>query len=213
MCRRLWIIFALIASSAARPASAEINAGYSAEWLAHSSKIVALAVVLDAEVIKGPGEVSFVKARFKIEEPLKGGFTAGDTMTVYDWSFEPDPLKLVDAAQRKRHMLIFCSISEHNFREIDGKFIFTEQHSFKSAYYMDAPVHALYSADFRRVSRFENLLERTRAQVRRDNELQNSYWKGSVVKKELDVPPDTEAWDDLYSGSVCYVYVPDYQPR
>jgi len=194
-------------------AEAEINAGYSAEWLTHVAQIVALATVMDAEIIKGPGEVSFVKARFEIEEPLKGGFSRGDIMTVHDWSFENDPLKLVAASKRKRRMLIFCSISEHNFREIDGKFVFAEQHDFKSAYFVDEPVAGLYTADFRKVSGFDDLLQRTRAQVRKDQDLLNSYWKGTVERKSLDIPPDTEAFKDLYLGSVCYIYVPDYKPK
>ena len=119
----------------------------------------------------------------------------------------------VAASKRKRRMLIFCSISEHNFREIDGKFVFAEQHDFKSAYFVDEPVAGLYTADFRKVSGFDDLLQRTRAQVRKDQDLLNSYWKGTVERKSLDIPPDTEAFKDLYLGSVCYIYVPDYKPK
>ena len=203
----------ILTSLAIEPARAEINAGYSAEWLAHAAQIVALATPVAAEVIKGPGQVSFIKTRFQIDDPLKGPLTSGDTMTVYDWSFDSDPLKLVQASARKRRMLIFCSISEHNFPEIDGKIIFTEQHSFKSAYFADEPIRAVYTPDFRRIVRVAELVERTRAQVHHERGLLAQYWKGTVEKKSLEIPHDTEASQDLEMGSTCYLYVPEYKPK
>jgi len=193
------------------PIRAENVTGYTAEWLSHQSGLIALAVPTQVEKIKGPGEVWFTKTRFRLDDVLKGPESNGDTVTVYDYSNKTaDLLSLSQAMKDGRKMLLFCEIADNRFREINGKYGFTEAHQFKSAYYVDQPVTELFTPDFSVLSDFEQLLQRTRAQIAKEVSLTNRNWRGVIKKKSVEVPPDSEAHRHLYAGSACFLWVPDY---
>jgi hypothetical protein len=68
---------------------AENSVGYTAEWLAHQSELIAVGTPVDVEDIKGPGEVWFTKARFKLTKVIKGPASPGDQVTVFDYAYNP----------------------------------------------------------------------------------------------------------------------------
>jgi hypothetical protein len=55
------------------------------------------------------------------------------------------------------------------------------------------------------------LLKRTKAQVEQEADLKHIYWNGTIVKKSLEVPFETEAHRYLYAGSSCYLWAPEYR--
>ena len=207
-------ILVTIALLAAGTAFAEINVGMTAEWLSHESELVALATPIEVENIKGPGDVWFTKTRFRLDEVLKGPQTAGDTATVFDYSYNTnDVLRLADALKAKKSLLILCDVAEHRFKEIDGRYIFTETHMFKSAYFQGEPVKALYTPDFKHLSGFDDLLKRVRSQVAHESDLYHRYWGGTVEKQSVEVPFDSEIHRSLYAGSACYLLMPEYKEK
>jgi len=204
-----FLVFCLLA---ALPAHSEIAVGYTAEWIAHQSTLVALATPLEVENIKGSGEVWFTKTRFRLDDVLKGPESKDDTVTVYDFSYKKmDVLFLDNAKKESKQLLIFATVAEHSFKEIDGKYVFTQVHQFKSAYYINQPVSRLFTPEFKLLTEFGELLKRTSEQSAHEADLIRRYWKGKIQKKSLEVPCGSEAYRHLYAGSVCYLLVPDYR--
>jgi len=203
---------AFICLMAALPADAEIAVGFTAEWIAHESALVAMATPVEVENIKSPGEVWFTKTRFRLDEVIKGPASNGDAVTIYDFSYKKSDLLSLDKARKEsKQLLVYATIAEHMFKEIDGKYVFTQVHQFKSAYYTAQPVSQLFTLDFQLLSKFKELLERTRKQVKHEADLKRRYWKGRIEKKSLEVPFDSEAHRHLYAGSACYLWVPKYK--
>ena len=208
------IILVTVGILAAQTAFAEINVGMTAEWLSHKSELVALATPLKVENIKGPGDVWFTKTQFRLDEVIKGPQTDGDTATVFDYSYNTnDVLGLAVAVKTKKTLLILCNVAEHRFKEIDGRYIFTETHMFKSAYFQGEQVKALYTPDFKHPSGFSDLLKRVRSQVTHERRLFQRYWGGTVEKQSVEVPFDSEIHRSLYAGSSCYLLVPKYKQK
>ena len=81
MRRMLYLLFCLLVPISAH---AEINTGYTAEWLSHQSSLIAKATPIGVETVKGPGAVWFTKSRFRLDEVVKGPQSEGDTVTIYD---------------------------------------------------------------------------------------------------------------------------------
>jgi len=206
------LLFFAVMFMIARSASAEINFGYTVEWLSHESTVVALATPVKVENIKGPGDVWFTKTRFRLDDVIKGAESKGDTITIYDFSYKNSDLLALDKARKEsKQLLVFATVAEHMFKQIDGKYVFTQVHQFKSAYYADQPVAKLYTPDFRLLTKFDDLLKRTKKQVTHEATLLRQYWKGTIVKKSLDVPGDSEAYRHLWAGSACFLWVPEYK--
>ena len=194
--------------------SAEVTGGYTVEWLSHESDLAARATPSDVEHVKGPGEVEFTKMRFRLDEVIKGPLSAGDTVTVYDYSYNKrDAFGFAKAKQDKKQLLVFAVVAQHQFKQIDGKYVLTQTREFKSAYCPGSTITRLFTPEFDLVTEFEDLLERTRSQVRREADLRRRYWKGTIVKKRAEVPWNSEAHRHLYSGSGCYLLVPEYRRR
>ena len=198
----------------ARSARGEIAVGYTAEWLSHESAVIALAMPVKVENIKGPGEVWFTKTTFRLEDVIKGPESKGDTITIYDYSYRKSDLLSLDKARKEsKQLLVFAAVAEHMFRQIDGKYVFTQVHQFKSAYYADQPVAKLYTPDFRLLTKFDDLLKRARNQATHEAGLLRRYWKGAVVKKSLNVPVGSEAYRRLWAGSACFLFAPEYKEK
>jgi len=198
----------------ARSAQAEIAVGYTAEWLSHESAVIALAIPVKVENIKGPGEVWFTKTTFRLEDVIKGPESKGDAITIYDYSYKKADLLSLDKARKEsKQLLVFAAVAEHMFRQIDGKYVFTQVHQFKSAYYAGQPVARLYTRDFRLLTKFDDLLKRARNQARHEADLLRRYWKGTVAKKSLNVPAGSEAHRHLWAGSACFLFVPEYKGK
>lgn len=198
----------------ARSAYAEIAVGYTAEWLSHQSAVIALAVPVKVENIKGPGEVWFTKTRFRLDDVIKGPESKGDTVTVYDFSYKKSDLLSLDKARKEsKQFLVFAAVAEHMFKQIDGKYVFTQVRQFKSAYCADQRVTKLYTPHFRLLTKFDDLVQRSRKQATHEADLLRRYWKGTIVKKSLDVPGESEAYRDLWGGSACFLWVPEYKKQ
>lgn len=191
---------------------AETTAGYTAEWLSHESSLVARARPVQVENIKGPGDVWFTKTRFVLDEVIKGPQSEGDSITIFDFSYKKaDVLGLGKARDESRKLLVFAIIAEHSFENIDGKYVFARTRGSKSAYYADQAVTGLFTPDFKLLTNFDELLDRARKQTAYEADLKRRYWTGTIEKKWLEVPVDSEAYRHLYAGSVCYLWVPDYR--
>ena len=206
------ILYIFLGFLAAISTHAEINAGYTAEWLSHQSSLIANATPIDVENIKGPGEVWFTRARFRLNEVIKGPLSKDDNVTIFDFSYNKfDVLGLNEAQKTKKELLLFATIAEQMFRQIDGKYVLTETRHFKSAYYLDKSIEKLFTPEFNCITTFDELLKRTRIQTKQEASLKQRYWKGSISRKSLEVPFDTEAHRDLYAGSSCYLWLPAYK--
>ncbi|MHC4780998.1 MAG: hypothetical protein ACYTFG_20690 [Planctomycetota bacterium] len=201
-----------LALAAGRTSLAEVNVGYTAEWLAHKSSLIAVAVPVKVENVKGPGQVWFTRTRFRLEEVVKGAPCAGDTITVHDISTgKKDVLSLEAAARKKTPFLVFAAVTWHTLKAIEGKYAFTETHVFKSAFREGKPVENIYTPDFKILPSYERLLDRARKQVERENMLIRNYWKGTIEKRHVEVPHESEAFGKLYSGSSCFLLMPEYK--
>src|SRR5581483_6203 len=120
------LLIAMVALLSPLVSSAEIMVGESAEWLAHTSDLIAKATPLEVRAIKG--QVWFTQVRCRLEDVVKGPATAGDVVTIYDYSFDkPDPLDLTGAAKKGRLFLLFAAVSKNRYSEIEGKFVLTLQ--------------------------------------------------------------------------------------
>jgi hypothetical protein len=206
-------IFLLVVFMAVGYAQAEIMIGYTAEWMSHSSAIIAEAIPVKVDIEKGPGDVQFTKIRFRLEEVLKGPPSKGDTITVFDYDYKKaDTLDMKTAVTKSKKLLIFVSIEKNMFPQIRGKYVFTPTHGlFKPAFYADQTVEHLFTSDGKLLVGFDDLLKRTHAQVKAEMQFQNSYPHGRVVRKSVGLRMDSAAHKKLYSGSAVFVWVPDYQ--
>lgn len=195
------------------PAQAEIMIGHTAESISHDSTLIALATPVEAEDIKGPGEVWFTKTRFKLTEVLKGPESTGDSVTVYDYSYKKaDVVGLKKAVKQATPttFLVFARVSKNNFGEIDGKYVLTLVHESKSAYPKGEKVAALFTPGQTILTSFEDLLKRARDQVAEESRFLKTYPEGKVEMMRVEVSFNSEAFKHLYAGSTCYVFVPDY---
>jgi hypothetical protein len=195
-------------------AVADMNAGMTVEWVAHQSAVIAIAVPEQVENFKSPDleQVWFTKTCFTLKDVIKGPQRAGDRITIYDYSHNTnDVLHLAEAVKTKKALLVFCTVAEDIYKEIDGQYVFTEAHTFKSAYYQDAPVTELYTPDFHFLKGFGELLKRTRSQVAYEAALVQRHWNGTVEKEEREVPDDSEIFLSLFGGSECDLWVPEYK--
>jgi hypothetical protein len=190
-------------------ARAEIAVGQTAEWLAHTSDLIAKATPLEVRV-QSTGRIRFTQVRYRLDEVLKGPATAGDLLAVFDYSFGmADPQDLTAASKKKRSLLLFAAVSKNRYREIEGKCVLTGQNP-RSAFFLDQPVQDLYTPDFQRLSEIDDLTSRVRAQVAREEEFHRVYPGGTVKREQRESPPDSPAYKVLYSGSKVYVFVPAY---
>ena len=204
-------ISVLLTLSLATVVKAEIAIGFTAEWLSHESALVALAIPVDVQSVQGPGDVWFTQCRYRLVDVIKGPQSVGDTVTIFDVSHNnADLLSLGNAQKENRKMLVFATVAEHMFKEIDGKYVLTCVHGSKSAYSIDEPVDKLYTPEFGSLVKFDDLLSRTRKQVEHESDLKRRYWSGNIGKRSLEVPFESEAHQQLYAGSSCYLWVPEY---
>lgn len=195
-------------------AYAEINVGFTVEWLSHQSSLIAKATPINVEDVKGTGDVRFTKTRFRLDEVIKGPQSAGDTVTIYDFSYnKTDVLGLFKAKQYERQLLVFATVAQHLFKQIDTKYVLTVTRKFKSAYFPAHAIKKLFTPNFTCVLTFDELLKRTKVQVEHEANLKHRYWKGTIVKKSLEVPVDAEAHRYLYAGSTCYLWLPEYKEK
>ncbi|MHC4062297.1 MAG: hypothetical protein ACYSR6_11950 [Planctomycetota bacterium] len=192
-------------------AYAEVNTGYTVEWLSHQSSLIAEATPVRVENIKGPGDVWFTKTRFRLDKVIKGPQSDGDSVTIYDFSYnKSDVLAMAEAKKNEKPLLVFANVAEHLFKQIDGKYVLTQTQQFKSAYYADKAIANLFTPKFKLVTSFEELLKRARTQVEHEAGLKRRYWKGTIERKSLEARLGTEAQRHLYAGSSCYLWVPHY---
>jgi hypothetical protein len=207
-------LFCLIPWTAAQ---AEIAIGYTAEWLAHQSELIAVGKPVEVEDLKGPGEITFTRCRFRLTEVVKGAVSAGDQVTIFDYNYSgpvrTDTPEFAKAKKLEKSFLIFAKTSEHLFPEIDGKFVLTNAHDLKSAYMTDQPVARLFTPEFKLLRKYDELLERAREQAKAEDTRKREYWQGKVVRKSLEVEPGTEIYDLLYGGSAVYLWYPEFVPN
>jgi len=191
---------------------AEINVGITVEWLSHQSSLIARATPIALENISGPGDTQFTKTRFRLDEVIKGPQSDGDSVTIYDFSYnKADVLGLAQARKDKKQLLVFATVAKNSFKQIDGKYVLTQTRQFKSAYYPGKPIKNLFTPDFKLVSTYQDLLSRAKAQTSHEAALEHRYWNGSIVKKSLEVPFESQAHSYLYTGSTCYLWIPEYK--
>jgi hypothetical protein len=194
------------------PVRAEIMVGDTAEWLAHTSALIARATPVKVENVKGPGEVWFTRTRFRLDDVIKGPASDGDSVTVYDWSYETaDAALLAKACKAKQQLLVFARAAENLFKEINGKYVLTRTRGVKSVYAPGEPVENLYTADFGVLTAFAELERDARAQVRQEISHRRVYPRGRVLEARLEAPMGSEAHRKLCAGSTCYVRVPFYE--
>ena len=120
---------------------------------------------------------------------------------------------MAKAHKDKKQLLIFATVAQRLFKEINGKYVLTQTPQFKSTYYPNEAVTKLFTPDFKLVSTYENLLKRARVQAKYEAALKQKYWSGTIVKKVLEVPYESEAHHHLYAGSVCYLWIPEYREK
>jgi hypothetical protein len=206
------IIVCLFLVALALSVRCEINTGYTAEWIAHQSFMIALATPVKVENIQQPGKMRLTRVQFRLDDLIKGPESTGDLVTVYDYVYqEDDQVALANAQKEKKQLLICCQVSDDRPTGIIGKYVIREEYRMSTAYYAGQPVKNLYTSDFHLLTRFEDLLARVREQVRYEDDQKNRYRNLTIVRKSLEVPMGTEAYHALYAGSACYLFVPDYR--
>lgn len=204
---RTIITVGLLLLSCASALRAEINIGSSAEWLTHDSSLAALATPVDVQTNERT-----TKCRYRLDDVIKGPQSVGDTVTVFALLLtKADVLALDKALKSGTQMLVFAKVAESFDKEIDGKY-FLHRQICRSAYFSNTPIEDLYTPDFHTIVKFDDLVSRTRAQVTKELELKQQGWQGEIRRQSVDVPSDSEAWKRLYSGSACYLWVPEYIP-
>lgn len=201
---------AFLVMSLASAVRAEINHGFTVEWLTHDSFLVALATPIEAQTADRT-----TKYRFRLDDVIKGPHCVGDTVTIFTLSVrELDAHSLVEALKAGTQMLVFAKVAEYVYNvpsEIDGKYYFAQQIC-SSAYFSNVLVKDLYTPDFHIVSKFEDLVYRSKAQATKWERLKRRYRQVEVRKQLLEVPFDSEAYKQLFAGSTCFLYVPEFIP-
>ena len=199
----------LLAGTTAR---AEIRVGFTAEWLAHASDLIATATPLEVRTTKGPGDVWFTQVRYRLDRVVKGPATPGDALTVYDYSYgAADPLDLAAAVAARRQVLVFAGVGKDLFPEVDGKFVVTGQAAPRTVFYLDRPVAGVYTPEARRVTRADEVTDRAAEQVRRERAFRRQFPQGRVGTEWVAVPDESDAMRDLYARSAVYVWQPAYR--
>lgn len=206
----MWVLALVLFSL---PSYAEIIAGYTVEWLAHQSALVAVATPQSITDFKGEQELQFVKIRYRLDNVLKGPLSTGDIVTVYHFNISKSPLAVFAPFGKATQILIFCTIARNMFRDIDGKYVFTENQIFISAYGIDQPLGKLFTPDFHLLTTYAELLKRSKAQISYEQSLEHQYWKGIITEKRIEIPRGSEAFHALFAGSSCYLLIPDYQEK
>ena len=189
---------------------AELAVAQTPEWLGHSANLIVRATPIEVGVTKGPGTVRFTRARYRVDEVLKGPLTAGDSVTIYDYAMKPDPLDLTAAVKAARPMLVFAEVAEDRHEEINGRYVVMLQHRPGSAFFLDGPVAGLYTGDGQRLTRWDDVLDRVRAQVAQERQFRRVHRQGRVAEERRDAATGSDAFRDLYSGSDVIVRVPAY---
>ncbi len=200
---------ALLPASAGR---AEIAVGPTVEWLAHAADLIAVATPERVEDVKGPGEVWFSKVRYRLTRVVKGPAEAGDTITIYDFSYKvSDPFGLADAKAKGRAALIFAAIAKDHFPEIDGKYVVARFEHCHALFFLDAPVAEVYTSDFELVATAADVLGRAGKQVAAERQFLKQFPSGRVFLEDREVPFGSPAFRRLNHGSTVYIRLPAYR--
>jgi hypothetical protein len=198
-------------------ARARTNVGYTAEWLTQESDLVVTAMPLEVRTAKGPGQVWFTQVRFKLDQVVKGPAASGDTLTIYDFSYdEADPLDMEGAIKRGRSVAVFAVVAKNKFPEVDGKYVpfaVTRKERSRSIFLLDEPVEGVYSPEFQRLTKIDELMKRAGEQVSRAKDFLRQYPGGRVERDTKEAPMNSPASTDLYGGSAVYLLVPAYREK
>lgn len=189
---------------------AEITADYTVEWLAHEAEIIAFATPISETYEKGPGQVWFTKMEFKIEKLIKGKEYKEETITLYSYGYNEDE-KYLTAEKATEPHLIFVSVAKNKFGSINGKFVLTHTHMYKSLFSASTPIQKLYTPEFHRLTDFTELAQRTLKQVQKEQAFLAKHPKAEVAEGHVEIPWDSELHQELWAGSISYLILPEYR--
>ena len=186
---------------------AEINVGASLEWLCASADIVATGKITAVSGFKGQDGIT--GCVFSVTQILKGN-AAGELCFYVPW-FSADSLKKLKKDDAE--VIVFLNRSQNNYASGNKVFDYIVMESYNSVpalARLEKPQKTFISAqDFKLLTKGDQILERSRKAITRLQEYVTTEQK--VVKRHyLDIPYNTDAWELLYSGSSCFLYVPAF---
>ncbi|MEI6764325.1 MAG: hypothetical protein WCM76_01715 [Bacteroidota bacterium] len=186
---------------------AEINAGSSIEWLCASADIVATGKITSVCSVKGQNGIT--GCVFKVSQYLKGN-ASGDLYFYVPW-FASDSLQKLK--KNESEIIVFLKKADNIYTSGNKTFDYIVMESYNSVpalAKLEKPQKAFISAaNFKLLTTGTQILECSRKAISRMQEYTQTQQK-EIKRHYLEIPYNTDAWDLLYSGSSCFLYVPAF---
>lgn len=194
--------------------NASIASGCTPEFLAHESALVFEGIPQRVDVTYLNDNRWLASVQFRIEKRIKGPLSAGDLVTVIssDWMERIDRTELEEAFTKKQRVLVLATVAKNRSREANGRYVFLLSANGR-VFYMDKPVKQIYTERGAAIRSCTEVVKRMEAQVATESELMNGPIPLRVVRRDIEVGWDTDAYKDLYSMSPVHVLTVEYMPQ
>ena len=187
---------------------AEIMGAYSVEWLTVESKVVAVGRVISVEKVKGPVAVLYETYTFEPSFIAKGGKTKTRIQfTIRTFSTEPifgRKILLND------EIVVFLSDYVENEDFLRDKLVPTTNQFPLSVTKAAEPGKYFMGMNFQVLNNADEILSVAKSTVAAEKKYLKKSRKSSIKKGYLVVPDGTSAFRSLYSGSICFLFVPTF---
>ncbi len=191
-------------------AFAEIMVASALEWLSCSAEIVAVGKIKNISITKGIHSVIYEDVTVEIHELLKGDIHDKEiTFCLRTLSSEPNAKSLMNSEEG---ILFFLSSSKDHGSEhhLDNKLVPTSLDFPLSIINLSSPSKFIFNMEFENVKDRDKILLTCRRTLNKLKEYKLSGPNMEIEKHYLKIPWDTQASKTLYSGSTCYLYVPNF---
>lgn len=191
-------------------AFAEIMGGTSVEWMTSASDIVAIGKLEKLKETKGEYSVIYESYSLKVTEIIKGDKRQKKIRFVNRVLSDYNSLK--DLAKGENQVLVFLSPYKENDREVflHGKFVPTNLAYPLSVINLDSPNKYIIDTNFNVLKEREEILEVCRKSAESLKEFLKENPTFKVESGVIEVPNDSEAFRNLYTGSAVFLTVPNF---
>ncbi|MBI5219476.1 MAG: hypothetical protein HY958_11150 [Bacteroidia bacterium] len=186
---------------------AEINVGYSIEWLCAKADVIVKGNITSVDM-----KDDNVVCSFDISDRYKGGLTQMSTefTLVSGKNYDGNLKKYI---MNGKELIVFLVKPGKDQKNVKTEYISMVEEGPGLFFIIDlsSPGNRLISAsDFKVIKDELSIISKCKNIIGKFNDYIANHKRYEPQRNYLAIPLDTEAYKLLYSGSKCYLYVPDF---
>ena len=190
--------------------NAEIMVGTSVEWLTCSADAVAMGMLKQTGEKKGVHSVIYESYTLNVLETIKGDKNQTELHFVVRVLSTNSSIK--ELANSGHPVIVFLSKYSDGGNEtfLNNKLVPTNKSFPLSIINLDKPDKFVMDTKFNLLKKKENIIETSRNTLELMQNFSKKDVSAKIESRVLEVPFDSEAYTSLFSGSVCYLTVPNF---